>query len=122
MSFLGVGPLELIFILLIAILVFGPEDLANRARKLGKLVRKVKHSEAWYTLTHLRYEIEDLPRRLVEDEDFFNDEEWLMGYGVHRIHWQIQPYQPPPEGEHGKYIWNPRKRQNPPHEGGQSGN
>ena len=69
MSVFGIGPLELLLILLIAFLVLGPEDAAKQARKLGKLIRKLRHSEAWYLFTNIRYEIEDLPRRLLDEDE-----------------------------------------------------
>ncbi len=69
MSVFGIGPLEFLLILLIAFLVLGPEDTAKQARKLGKLIRKLRHSEAWYLFTNIRYEIEDLPRRLLEEDE-----------------------------------------------------
>jgi len=69
MSVLGVGPLEFLLILFIAFLVLGPEDMTEQARKLGKFIRKLRHSEAWYLFTNIRYEIEDLPRRLLEEDD-----------------------------------------------------
>ncbi len=69
MSVFGIGPLEFLLILLIAFLVLGPEDAAEQARKLGKFIRKLRHSEAWYLFTNIRYEIEDLPRRLLEEDE-----------------------------------------------------
>jgi Sec-independent protein translocase protein TatA len=36
MDFLGVGPLELLFILLIALIVLGPNDMVKTGRTLGK--------------------------------------------------------------------------------------
>lgn len=42
MDFLGVGPLEIIFVLVIALVVVGPEKLPVLARQAGKLVVSVR--------------------------------------------------------------------------------
>ncbi len=39
MDFLGIGPLELLLILVILIVVLGPEKIPDIARRLGKAVR-----------------------------------------------------------------------------------
>ncbi len=42
MEFMGIGPLELLLILVIALIVFGPNRLPEIAAQLGKFVRNVK--------------------------------------------------------------------------------
>ncbi|NPA91926.1 MAG: twin-arginine translocase subunit TatB [Chloroflexi bacterium] len=42
MNFLGIGPLELVLILILALIFLGPEDLPVAMRKLGKLVRQIQ--------------------------------------------------------------------------------
>ncbi len=42
MDFMGIGPLELILILLLAFLFFGPEKLPGMAAKAGKLYRNFR--------------------------------------------------------------------------------
>ncbi|MDD5095204.1 MAG: twin-arginine translocase TatA/TatE family subunit [Dehalococcoidia bacterium] len=49
MDFLGVGPLEVIFILLIGFLIFGPKRLPEIGRGLGKAVREFKKQSAALT-------------------------------------------------------------------------
>lgn len=56
MNFLNIGTMELLFILLIALLVLGPERLVSTARKVGKAV------------TRFRKATEDLPTLLEEIE------------------------------------------------------
>ena len=42
MNFFGVGPLELVLILVLALIFLGPEELPTIARRLGKLVRDLQ--------------------------------------------------------------------------------
>jgi Tat protein translocase TatB subunit len=42
MDFLGIGPLELIVVLIIAFIVVGPERLPELARSIGKQVRDLR--------------------------------------------------------------------------------
>ncbi len=42
MDFMGIGPLELILILILAFLFFGPEKLPGMAAKAGKLYRNFR--------------------------------------------------------------------------------
>ena len=44
MNLMGVGPIELMVILVVALLVLGPARLAPTARTLGKLLRDVRSS------------------------------------------------------------------------------
>ena len=42
MEFMGIGPLELLLILVVALIVFGPNRLPEIAAQLGKFVRKMR--------------------------------------------------------------------------------
>ena len=42
MNFMGIGPLEILLILLIGFLFFGPEKLPEMAAKVGRLYRNFK--------------------------------------------------------------------------------
>jgi sec-independent protein translocase protein TatB len=67
MNFLGVGPLELIFILLIAIIVVGPRDISKTARTLGRYLNRIYRSEAWRTITEASRTLRGLPNRLARE-------------------------------------------------------
>lgn len=76
MDFLGVGPLELIFVFILVILVFGPQDLAKTGKTIGRFLNKVVSSESWRAIQAVNREIKDIPNRLVREanlEDTLND-------------------------------------------------
>ncbi|RME07415.1 MAG: twin-arginine translocase TatA/TatE family subunit [Anaerolineae bacterium] len=67
MNFLGIGPLELVFILLFALLVFGPEDLAKAGKTLGRFMNRVVRSPEWRTFQKTTRELSTLPNRLMRE-------------------------------------------------------
>jgi sec-independent protein translocase protein TatB len=67
MEFLNIGPLELLAIIVIALLVLGPRDLAKTARSAGRFLNRMYKSDAWRTITRTSREIRDLPNRLARD-------------------------------------------------------
>jgi Sec-independent protein translocase protein TatA len=50
MDILGIGPLELFFIIVIALIVLGPKDMVKAGRTIGKNLKKVVSSENWRTI------------------------------------------------------------------------
>jgi len=67
MEFLGIGPLELLFILLIALILLGPKDMAKTGRTIGRTLRKVVTSPQWRTINQTSKEIRNLPNRLIRE-------------------------------------------------------
>lgn len=67
MEFLGIGPLELIAIILIAILVVGPRDIQKTARTLGRWLNAIYRSEFWKTLRETSAEVRNLPNKLARE-------------------------------------------------------
>jgi sec-independent protein translocase protein TatB len=67
MEFLGIGPLELILILIIALIVMGPKDMAKAGLTVGKFLRKVVSSPTWGTIRRTSHEIKYLPNRLMRE-------------------------------------------------------
>ncbi len=67
MEILGIGPLELLFFLLIALILFGPDDMVKTGRTIGRFLRRIVLSEEWRTfnagLRQLRY----LPNTLMRE-------------------------------------------------------
>lgn len=67
MNILGIGPLELIFIVIIMILVLGPQQMVVTARKAGALIRKIVKSPMWSTIMDTSREIREIPTKLVRE-------------------------------------------------------
>jgi hypothetical protein len=67
MEIFNIGPLELLFILVIALVVIGPGNLEKNARKAGLLIYRLLRSPAWTALISNSREILDLPNRLVRE-------------------------------------------------------
>jgi Sec-independent protein translocase protein TatA len=67
MEILNIGPLELIFIILIAFVVLGPEEAIRLARKAGSLFYRVTRSPIWSSLINTSKDIRELPRKLAKE-------------------------------------------------------
>jgi Sec-independent protein translocase protein TatA len=67
MQIFNIGGLELIFILIIAIVIMGPRDMINTARKIGGWVSKITHSEIWATIMNTSQDIRNLPTKIVRE-------------------------------------------------------
>jgi Sec-independent protein translocase protein TatA len=79
MEILGIGPLELLFILLIALIVIGPKDMLKTGRNLGKTLRKVVTSPQWQTVTRTSREIRNIPNRLIREAGLEEVQQELNG-------------------------------------------
>jgi Sec-independent protein translocase protein TatA len=69
MDFLGVGPLELIFVMIIAILIIGPKDIGKTAKTIGRFLNRVYKSDEWRTLTEASRSLRTLPNRLAREAE-----------------------------------------------------
>jgi len=67
MEILGIGPSELFFIVVIAILLLGPKDMQKAGRTLGKWLRQLVTSDGWKLFQQTSREIQNLPTRLMRE-------------------------------------------------------
>jgi sec-independent protein translocase protein TatB len=73
MEIFGVGPSELIFILIIALIILGPKDMQKAGKTIGKWMRDIVKSDSWKIFQQTSREIKTLPNRLMRDaNDEFN--------------------------------------------------
>jgi len=67
MEILGIGPLELVFVLLIALIVLGPNDMVKAGRTIGRFLRKIVTSPTWRTVQQTSRDIRYLPNKLMRE-------------------------------------------------------
>ena len=73
MEIFGVGILEVVLILVIAVIVLGPEGMIKFARSIGVFMRKVIKSPIWAQLMDTQRELRDMPTRLVREAGLEED-------------------------------------------------
>ena len=69
MNIFGIGPLEIVFVLIIGILVLGPDGMITAGRKLGKFMRSIIRSTWWQNIRKGVTEIQYLPQRLMREAE-----------------------------------------------------
>jgi sec-independent protein translocase protein TatB len=94
MEILGVGPLEVLFIVIIALIVLGPRDLAKSARAAGRYLNRLYRSEAWRSITRASRDLRDLPNRLAREAALEDLDQTLKAAGE-----SLQPWRPSAKGE-----------------------
>lgn len=67
MEFLGIGPLEFFFIIIIALIILGPKDMVKAGKTIGSFLRKVLTSEGWQTVQAASRELRNLPEKLMNE-------------------------------------------------------
>lgn len=76
MDILGIGPLELFFVILIALIIFGPQDMVKAGKTAGRYLRKLVKSPGWQTFQQASKEVRSIPTRLMREaglEELEND-------------------------------------------------
>lgn len=79
MEFLGIGPLELLFFVIIALLLFGPQDMVKAGRTIGRFLRRIVLSEEWRTFNQGLRELRRLPTTLMREAGLEEEEMRDMG-------------------------------------------
>jgi Sec-independent protein translocase protein TatA len=67
MEILGVGPAELAFIVIIALILLGPKDMVAAGRSIGKTLRNIVTSPTWQAIRSTKDELQQLPTRLMRE-------------------------------------------------------
>ncbi len=72
MEVLGVGPTELLFIIIIALIVLGPKDLEKTGRTVGRWLNGIVQSDTWKAVKKTSQELRRLPTQLMRDDNIQN--------------------------------------------------
>jgi len=67
MEILGVGPQELIFIIVIALIVLGPKDMQKAGKTIGQYLNRIVKSDGWKAFQQTTKEIRDIPTNLMRE-------------------------------------------------------
>ena len=67
MELLGIGPSELIFIFIIAIIVLGPKDMQKAGRTIGRWLNQLVKSDGWKAFQQTSNDLRNLPQNLMRD-------------------------------------------------------
>lgn len=118
MDFLGIGPLELFFIILIALIVLGPKDMVKAGRTIGRMLRNLVTSSNWRMLQKASQDIRHLPERLMREaglEDIKNElpnpNQIIKDSGIDQVEKElkdlksnIQDWTTPPESSQDDHL------------------
>jgi sec-independent protein translocase protein TatB len=67
MDIFGIGPTELVFIFLLALILLGPKDMEKTGRTIGRFLRDLTRSEGWHAFRDTSRELRNLPNRLMRE-------------------------------------------------------
>ncbi|HEX2996786.1 MAG TPA: hypothetical protein VHP14_18330 [Anaerolineales bacterium] len=67
MEIFGVGPAELFFVFLLAIIILGPKDMQKAGRTIGRFLNQLVRSDSWKVFQKTSAEIRNLPRNLMRE-------------------------------------------------------
>jgi sec-independent protein translocase protein TatB len=67
MEIFNIGPLELILIVVLALVVFGPDGMVKYSREAARFIGKIIRSPLWKDLVSTSEEIKTIPRQLVKE-------------------------------------------------------
>ena len=113
MEIFGIGPLEILFILLIALIVLGPGDMVKAGLTLGRFLRKIITSPEWRTIQKASHELRYLPNRLMREaslEDLSKDLTDINKIGgqlndeVKKMELDLSSWTTPPESKEHKLV------------------
>lgn len=73
MEIFNVGILEIVLILVIAVIVLGPDGMVKSAHSMGVWLRKIIKSPIWAQLMDTQRELRDMPTRFVREAGLEED-------------------------------------------------
>jgi Sec-independent protein translocase protein TatA len=96
MEIFGIGPLELLLIVLIALIVLGPKEMMKSAQKAAAWLKKLRQSEVWSSTK----EVMDIPKQVLRESGLdkeIHELQNLSKKGISDSVWQPTPLTTPIE-------------------------
>jgi sec-independent protein translocase protein TatB len=111
MEFLGIGPSELVFIVIIAIIILGPKDMQKAGKTVGRWLNHFIRSDGWKALQRASREIRNLPTTLMREANI--EEVQALG---NELRQSIDPRPRPPASSASRNVppSNPAQTTPPP--------
>jgi sec-independent protein translocase protein TatB len=81
MEVLGIGPMELVLILVIALIVMGPNDMVKTGRTVGRFLRTIVKSPIWQAVQQTSRDLRYLPNKLMREAGMEEEVEQLKEIG-----------------------------------------
>jgi Sec-independent protein translocase protein TatA len=81
MEFLGVGPFELLLILILALIILGPSDMVKTGRTIGRYLRNLVKSPTWRAVQQTSQNLRYLPTLLMREAALDEEVEKLKQIG-----------------------------------------
>src|SRR5512136_627862 len=69
MEVLGIGPLEFLLVVLLALIILGPKEMQNAGKTLGKNLNKLVKSDVWKVFRQTSEKIKYLPNELMREAE-----------------------------------------------------
>jgi len=67
MEILGIGPSELLFVIIIALIVLGPRDMQKAGKTIGQYLNRLVKSDGWKAFQQTSRELRNLPTNLMRE-------------------------------------------------------
>jgi len=67
MNFMNLGIGEILFIIVIALIIFGPGNMVKTAREAGAFLRKIAKSPYWQEIWATKRELSELPKMIAKE-------------------------------------------------------
>jgi len=67
MNFMNLGIGEILFIIIIAVIIFGPGNMVKTARDAGVFLRKVAKSPYWQEIWATKRELSEIPKMIAKE-------------------------------------------------------
>jgi sec-independent protein translocase protein TatB len=87
MDIFGIGPTEIVFIILLALILLGPKDMEKAGRTIGRFLRDLTRSDSWRAFRDTSRELRNLPNRLMREA---NIEDLELEKDINRIGKEIE--------------------------------